>query len=307
MQTKIRIGTRGSPLALAQAEELRSRLSDSSGMKTEDFEIIVIKTSGDRILDRALADAGGKELFTKEIEEALLDNRIDMAVHSSKDMPTILPQGLQIGCFLPREDVRDALICLKSNSISDLPEGARVGTASLRRAAQIRNIRPDLEVVLFRGNVQTRLRKLEEGEADATFLAHAGLKRLGLTEHIAALIEPEDMLPAVGQGAICVEVRIGDPAIGPLVAAIHDPNTGDCLNAERAFLAALDGSCRTPIAGLATIEGDQIRFRGQVLSPDGIVSHKTEKFGPRTDATALGHQAGSEIKALLPADFFEEH
>lgn len=307
MQTKIRIGTRGSPLALAQAEELRTRLSAQSGRGIGDFEIVVIKTSGDQILDRSLADAGGKELFTKEIEEALLDERIDMAVHSSKDMPTVLPEGLEIGCFLPREDVRDALISLKKGSISDLSRGARVGTASLRRAAQIRNIRPDIETVLFRGNVQTRLRKLKEGQADATFLAHAGLRRLGLTDHIAAVIDPEEMLPAVGQGAICVEVRIGDPIVGPLAASIHDPDTGDCVNCERAFLAALDGSCRTPIAGLATVSGDQIHFRGQVLSPDGRISHETEKAGPRTDGTEIGHKAGAEIRALLPAGFFEDH
>lgn len=307
MQTKIRIGTRGSPLALKQADELRARLSTQNAMNPDDFEIVIIKTSGDQILDRALADAGGKELFTKEIEEALLDGRIDMAVHSSKDMPTILPDGLEIGCFLPREDVRDALISLSKIGISDLPQNAKIGTASLRRAAQIRNIRPDLEVVLFRGNVQTRLRKLEEGVADATFLAHAGLKRLGMDTYIAKLIEPEEMLPAVGQGAICVEIRINDPKIGPLVAKVHDADTGDCVDAERAFLKELDGSCRTPIAGLAELDGTSLKFRGQVLSPDGVVSHKIEKSGARKDAATIGQQAGAEIKALLPPDFFAEH
>ncbi len=305
MQTKIRIGTRGSPLALKQAEELRARLGAATRLESGAFEIVVIKTSGDQILDRALADAGGKELFTKEIEDALLDGRIDMAVHSSKDMPTLLPKGLEIGCFLPREDVRDALISLTKGPISNLPVGAKIGTASLRRAAQIRNIRPDLEVVLFRGNVQTRLRKLQEGEADATFLAYAGLKRLGIDTHIAALIEPEEMLPAVGQGAICVEIRSGDPAIGPLVAKIHDSDTGDCVTAERAFLKELDGSCRTPIAGLAQIEGEMVHFRGQVLSPDGVVSHTCEKTGPRSEAAKIGQKSGAGIKALLPPDFFK--
>ena len=274
-------------------------------MDVNDFETVIIKTSGDQILDRALADAGGKELFTKEIEDALLDGRIDMAVHSSKDMPTILPDGLEIGCFLPREDVRDALVALNKGPIAELPKNAKIGTASLRRAAQIRNIRPDIEVVLFRGNVQTRLRKLQEGEADATFLAYAGLKRLGIDTQIAELIEPEEMLPAVGQGAICVETRIDDFVVGPLVAAIHDAATGDCVNTERAFLKELDGSCRTPIAGLARIDGDQLHFRGQVLSPDGAISHKTEMSGPRRDGVEIGQLAGAEIKAILPPGFFE--
>jgi hydroxymethylbilane synthase len=304
MQSTIRIGTRGSPLALRQADEVRARLMQAHGLKEADFEIVVIKTSGDKVLDRPLAEIGGKELFTKEIEQALIDRRVDLAVHSTKDMPTELPDGLVIACFLPREDVRDAFISLKVRSLSDLPRGARVGTASLRRAAQVKNLRPDIEIVTFRGNVQTRLRKLEEGAADATFLALAGLRRLALADHAASVVETGEMLPAVGQGAICVETRRDHEAINALIAAIHDADTADCVICERAFLAALDGSCRTPIAGLAEIAGKEIAFRGQVLSPDGREQESIEARGSRVDAARIGRDAGTALKARLRPGFF---
>ena len=306
MQSTIRIGTRGSPLALRQTEEVRARLMAAHGLGQDAFETEIIKTTGDQVLDRPLAEIGGKELFTKEIEQALLEDRIDLAVHSTKDMPTELPQGLVIACFLPREDVRDAFISFKAKSFRELPQGARIGTASLRRAAQALNRRPDLEVVPFRGNVQTRLRKLKDGEADATFLALAGLKRLGLTDHVTSLVETAEMLPAVGQGAICIETRSDDDAVNVLLAAIHHADTADCVTCERAFLAALDGSCRTPIAGLAEIAGGDVAFRGQVLTPDGREAEGIEARGPRGEAARIGHEAGAALKARLRPGFFAD-
>jgi hydroxymethylbilane synthase len=307
MQSKIRIGTRGSPLALAQAHEVKGRLMAAHGLEEEGFEIVVIKTQGDMVLDRPLAEIGGKELFTKEIEQALLEGSVDLAVHSTKDMPTVLPEGLAISCFLEREDVRDAFISLKARTLKDLPAGSVVGTASLRRGAQLRHMRPDLKVITFRGNVQTRLRKLEEGEADATFLALAGLRRLGLADRASSVIAEEEMLPAVGQGAICIETRTDNDTVNKLLAAIHHGDTADCVRAERAFLAALDGSCRTPIGGLARIEGDRIAFRGQVLTPDGREAEDISAEGPRRDAEAIGRKAGEEVRARLRPDFFAEH
>lgn len=304
MQTKIRIGTRGSPLALRQADEVRLRLRAAHGLDDEVFETVVIKTTGDMVLDRPLAEIGGKELFTKEIEQALLDGRIDIAVHSTKDMPTLLPEGLAIACFLPREDVRDALISLRARRLADLPDGAVVGTSSLRRAAQLRRLRPDLAIVDFRGNVQTRLGKLAAGEAAATLLACAGLRRLGLDEWLAAAIPVDDILPAVGQGAICVETRTDHDAANILLAALHHADTADCVTAERAFLAALDGSCRTPIAALAEIDGDGLRLRGQVFSPDGRRGETIETRGAREAAANLGRAAGLDLKDRLPAGFF---
>lgn len=304
MQSPIRIGTRGSPLALYQADEVRLRLMAAHGLDEHAFETVIIKTSGDMVLDRPLAGIGGKELFTKEIEQQLLGGHIDLAVHSTKDMPTELPQGLQIGCILPREDVRDAFLSLSAGSLDALPAGAVVGTASLRRAAQLRHLRPDLNVVTFRGNVQSRLRKLAEGAADATFLAYAGLKRLGLTDKAREIVDPDRMLPAVGQGAICVETRQDDAAIAALLAAIHHRETADCIAAERAFLAALDGSCRTPIAGLARITGDVLHLTGEVLRPDGSQVERIAAEGPREAAVRIGHDAGTALKGRLPADFF---
>ncbi|PLP56783.1 hydroxymethylbilane synthase [Mesorhizobium loti] len=305
MQTTLKIGTRGSLLALAQAHETRDRLMAAHGLPEEAFEVVVISTSGDRIQDRPLSEAGGKGLFTKEIEEALLDGRIDIAVHSSKDMPTTLPDGLELSAFLPREDAREAFISPKAAHIADLPAGAKVGSSSLRRQALIRRMRPDLDVVLFRGNVQTRLRKLDEGVADGTILALAGLKRLNL-EHIATdVMSLEAFPPAPGQGAICIESRIGDAATGAMLAAIHDVPTGQALACERAFLAALDGSCRTPIAGYATVVDGQLSFSGMILTPDGSDIREVTRNGLGKDAAAVGAEAGADVRARAGIHFFE--
>jgi hydroxymethylbilane synthase len=298
----LRIGTRGSPLALAQAHETRDRLRVAHALPEDAFEITVIKVTGDAVQDRALSEIGGKGLFTKEIEEALIDARIDIAVHSMKDMPTVLPDGLEIACLLPREDVRDAFISPKHGAIADLPHGATVGTSSLRRRAQLLNRRPDLHVVEFRGNVQTRMRKLEEGVAEATFLACAGLRRLG--HDISAAIEPEEMLPAVSQGAIGIEIRSADADTAALLAPIHHGETGTQLAAERRFLYGLDGSCRTPIAGLAVIEGEELWLRGEIVRPDGSERLATERRGPVSDAAALGADAADELRAKGGTGFF---
>src|SRR5262245_26273890 len=250
---KIRIGTRGSPLALAQAREVQARLEAAHGPGRLTFEVCVIKTTGDRIQDRPLAEAGGKGLFTKEIEEALIAREVDIAVHSMKDMPTLLPPGLTLAAFLPREDVRDALISTKARSLSDLPGGAVVATSSLRRQAQVRHLRPDVKVVSMRGNVETRLRKLSEGVADATLLALAGLNRLGLADRAAAPVPVAEMLPAVAQGAIGVETRADDTAMAEALAPLNHQPTALAVTAERAFLAKLEGSCRMPIAALGAL------------------------------------------------------
>lgn len=306
MSTKrLRVGTRGSPLAVKQAEEVRRRLADAHQLNFAAFEICIIKTSGDRIQDRALQDFGGKGLFTKEIEEALLSGEIDMAVHSMKDMPTVLPQGLEIACLLPREDVRDAFISLTSPDLASLPAGACVGTASLRRQAQIKRLRPDLNVVMFRGNVQTRLRKLTEKQADATLLAAAGLRRLGETARITSAIAVDEMLPAVAQGAIGIEIRSSDETMRTLLQPINHASTEICLAAERAFLAGLDGSCRTPIAGLATLEHRRLCFRGEILLPDGSEYHAIERQGDADDALALGDDAAAELRSRAGEAFFE--
>jgi hydroxymethylbilane synthase len=300
----LRIGTRGSPLALAQAHTVRDRLAAAHGCAPGDIGIHIIKTTGDRILDRPLSEAGGKGLFTKEIEEALLANDIDIAVHSSKDMPTQLPDGLAMVAYLEREDVRDVFISRKAATLADLPGGALVGSASLRRQALVKRLRPDLRVAMFRGNVQTRLRKLDEGEADATLLALAGLKRLGL-EHEATAILPLDAFPpAIGQGAIGIEARERDGRILDLLKPIADRDTRIALETERAFLAALDGSCRTPIAGLATVDGDALSFHGMILRPDGSEVYETSRQGAVADAVRLGADAGGELKARGGPDFF---
>jgi hydroxymethylbilane synthase len=291
----IRIGTRGSPLALYQANETRDRLARAHGLAADAFEIVVIRTSGDRIQDRPLAEVGGKGLFTKEIEEALLDGRIDLAVHSMKDMPTVLPAGLGLAAYLPRADVRDALISPKVRTLADLPPGARLGTSSLRRAAQLRRLRPDITIVPFRGNVETRLRKLAAGEADATLLAAAGLDRLGLDHHIAERIAPETLLPAVAQGAIGIEIRSDDGPIRRLVAAIDDPKTALEVATERAFLGRLEGSCRTPIAGLARFAGGRLTFRGEVLSPEGRTAHAIAVDGSPERALVMAEDAAAEL------------
>ena len=302
---KLKIGTRGSALALAQAAETRARLMAAHVLPEDAFEIVVISTSGDRIQDRPLSEAGGKGLFTKEIEEALLDGRIDLAVHSSKDMPTLLPEGLELSAFLEREDVRDAFIGRAAPKLLDLPRGARVGSSSLRRQALIRRLRPDIEVVMFRGNVQTRLRKLDAGEVDATLLANAGLRRLGLADIITELLPAKTFPPAPGQGAICIETRIGDVRIGALVEAIGHAPTAAALACERAFLAALDGSCRTPIAGLATTDGQHLKFSGTVVTPDGTEAHDILAEGPVAHASAIGASAGADIRDKAGARFFE--
>jgi hydroxymethylbilane synthase len=305
--TTIRIGTRGSPLALAQAAEVRTRLEKAHGPGRHAFEIRAIKTTGDRIQDRPLAEAGGKGLFTKELEEALLNGDIDLAVHSMKDMPTLLPAGLTIACLLPREDVRDAFISHKAASLADLPPGTVVATSSLRRQAQVLHLRPDLRVVPMRGNVETRLRKLQDGVADATLLACAGLKRLGLTDRITSAIPTEEMLPAVAQGAIGVEMRDGDMPMAELLAPINDQPTALAVAAERAFLARLEGSCRTPIAGLAELTGNHLVFRGMILTPDGREAHATRREGRPEEALRLAEDAAAELLAKAGPNFLAPH
>jgi hydroxymethylbilane synthase len=302
----LRIGSRGSPLALAQANEVKNRLVAAAGLDAARIEITPIRTTGDAIQDRPLAEAGGKGLFTKEIEQALIAGAIDMAVHSAKDMPTVLPAGLVLAGFLPREDARDAFISRKAESLRGLPAGASVGTASVRRQAMVKRLRPDLEVVTLRGNVETRLRKLDAGAADATLLAVAGLKRLGLLSAATAILEIDEFLPAVGQGAIAIETRADDAATRALVAMIDDPDTATALIAERAFLAVLDGSCRTPIGGHATVSGGTLRFRGMIVKPDGSAAFEVVREGRRADAAALGADGASELKRLASADFFAQ-
>lgn len=300
----LKIGTRGSPLALWQAHEVRRCLMGAFDLPEAAFEIVVIKVTGDQILDKPLKEIGGKGLFTREIEEALIDGAIDIAVHSMKDMPTVQPEGLVLDCYLPREDVRDGFVSPGVASLADLPQGAVVGSSSLRRRAQLALRRPDLRLVEFRGNVQTRMRKLEEGVAVATFLAMAGLNRLGMSHVARSAIAPEEMLPAVAQGAIGVERRIADQRVAGLLAAIHDGPTGVRLAAERGFLARLDGSCETPIAGLAVIEGDALWLRGEILRPDGTESITGERRGPISDAAAMGRDLADEVLGRAPAGFF---
>jgi len=302
----LRIGTRGSPLALAQTRMVRGLLAAAHGFDPERIEICVIRTSGDRIQDRPLAEVGGKGLFTKEIEEALAAGQVDFAVHSAKDMPTVLPPGLILTAFLPREDVRDAFISRKATTLRELPAGAVVGTASLRRQAMVKRLRPDLAVVPLRGNVETRLRKLDAGEVDATLLALAGLKRLGLADKVTSLFDVDEFLPAVGQGAIAIEARADDAKTRGLLAAIDDADTATALSAERAFLGVLDGSCRTPIAGHARIAGGELRFRGMILKPDGSEAFETTRTGSRAQAADLGADAGRELKGKAGPDFFVE-
>jgi len=301
----LRIGTRGSPLALAQAYETRARLAAAFDLPHEAFEIVVIKTTGDKVLDRPLKEIGGKGLFTREIEEDLLSGAIDIAVHSMKDMPVLQPEGLLLDCYLPREDVRDAFVSLKFDSLDALPAGTKVGSSSLRRRAQLTARRPDLEVVEFRGNVQTRMKKLEDGVAGATFLAQAGLNRLGMADVARSAISPEDMLPAVAQGAIGIERRANDPRTAEMLAAIHDRDTGIRLAAERAFLAGLDGSCETPIAGLAEIDGPMLRLRGEILRPDGTEVLSEDRSAPIAEAATLGADMARDLRARAGEGFFD--
>ena len=303
-QPIIKIGTRGSPLALAQAYETRGRLMAAHNLPKDGFEVVVIKTTGDRIQDRPLGEIGGKGLFTKEIEDALLDGSIDIAVHSMKDMPVEQPAGLVLDCYLPREDVRDAFVSLKYASIADLPKGAKLGSSSLRRRAQIMHMRPDIEVVEFRGNVQTRLRKLEEGVADATFLAMAGLNRLGNADVAQTAIEVDEILPAIAQGAIGIEWRVDNSKMQMMLSVIADKDTALRLAAERALLKALDGSCQTPIGGLATLDGDVLTLRGQILRPDGSDHVMDEIIGPATDGPALGRKLAATLLEKSDGNFF---
>jgi hydroxymethylbilane synthase len=302
----LRIGTRGSPLAMAQALEARDRLAAAvpALAPAGAMEVVEIKTTGDAILDRPLAEVGGKGLFTKELDAALLDDRIDIAVHSVKDVETFLPDGVVLAACLEREDPRDAFLSLKAPSLAELPAGSVVGSASLRRQAQILNRRPDLKVTLIRGNVQTRLAKLAEGACDATLLALAGLNRLGMAAKASAVLSPEEMLPAVGQGAIGITCRAGDMAALEFLAAVDHAETNVRIRAERALLAALDGSCRTPIGGLAEISGGRLRLRGLVAKADGSAMYETEREGSPADAEALGDDAGRELRARAGDDLF---
>ena len=299
----IRLGTRGSILALRQAHEVAERLRQAHGAAELAIEIVEIKTSGDRIQDRPLSEVGGKGLFTKEIEQALFDDRIDVAVHSLKDVETALPEGTEFAAILEREDVREVFISRKFRSVREMPPGARLGTSSLRRRAQATYVNPEIEMVDFRGNVQTRLGKLEAGVADATFLARAGLNRLKSSENYFHDIPVDEMLPAVAQGAIALHIRSNDRTARAAVAPLNHAATAACVTAERAFLARLDGSCRTPIAGLAELRGSEVHFRGEILSVDGKQCFKVERHGPAADANALAIAAAEELLAAAGDDF----
>ena len=299
------IGTRGSPLALAQAHETQGRLAAALGWDEARLPLSIIKTTGDAIQDRPLSEAGGKGLFTKELDLALIGGAIDLAVHSAKDLPTVLPDALAIVGYLPREDVRDAFVSRLAGTLAELPQGATFGSASLRRQAMAKRLRPDLKITLLRGNVGTRLAKVEGREVGATLLAVAGLKRLGLEGRITTILEPEEFLPAVGQGAIAIVTRAGDAATRAAVARVCDEPTGVQLAAERAFLAVLDGSCRTPIAGHAAVAGNRVAFRGLVLRPDGSDAVEVAREGPAADAARIGRDAGEDLRARLPAGFLD--
>jgi hydroxymethylbilane synthase len=296
----LKVGSRGSPLALAQTRQVCDRLAEAAGIARSDIEIVIIRTTGDRIVDRSLAEAGGKGLFTKELDEALIAGAIDCAVHSAKDLPTLLPAGIVIAGCPPREDARDALICSVAASFAALPQGARLGSASPRRQAMASRARPDLKVGLLRGNVETRLRKAETGEVAATVLAYAGLKRLGLAHRATALLDTLAFLPAVGQGAIGFTARAGDEPTHRMLAAIADAETEQALRAERAFLGVLDGSCRTPIAGYAQAAAGRLAFRGMVLRTDGSEVFEVEISGAADDAQRLGAAAGQDLLGRLP-------
>jgi hydroxymethylbilane synthase len=301
---EIRIGTRGSPLALAQAGEARRVIAAATGMPEAAIAIVAIRTSGDRITDRPLIEAGGKGLFTKEIDEALLGREVDVAVHSAKDMPTRLPDGMVIAACLPRADPRDAFISPVARRLAELPQGAVLGTSSLRRAAFARRDRPDLTVVDLRGNVETRLRRLADGGAQAIVLAHAGLLRLGLAHSVTVLLDAEDWLPAVGQGVIALTARSDDRETLAMLATIDHTPSSTALAAERAFLAVLDGSCRTPIGGHARLEGGRLVLRGIIVKPDGSEAHHVTRSGPPAEAARIGADAGRELALRGGADFF---
>jgi hydroxymethylbilane synthase len=301
----LRIGTRGSPLALVQARAVRERLVAAIGLSADSIELRIIRTSGDTIVDRPLAEEGGKGLFTKEIEEALLRSEIDLAVHSAKDMPTFLPDGLALAACLEREDPRDVFISKKAAALEGLPKGGKVGTASLRRQAIMKRARPDLQVAPLRGNVETRLRKLEDGEADAIILALAGLRRLGLDSRVTKIMSVDEFLPAAGQGAIAIETRQDDPQTRELVAQIDHADTSTAVMAERAFLALLDGSCKTPIAAHATVDANMLHFRGLIARPDGGAAQDIAAAGPRADAAKIGADCARALKQRAGPHFFD--
>jgi hydroxymethylbilane synthase len=308
MTAKIRLGSRGSPLALAQSAQVARLLARMTGGAVEYFPIEAFTTSGDKIQDRKLIEAGGKGLFTKELDEALLAGRIDAAIHSMKDLPTKLEDGIALACVPAREDPRDAFVSTKAKDLASLQKGAVVGTASLRRQAQTLHLRPDLKVVTLRGSVQTRLKKLEDGAIDATYLAFAGLKRLGLADKATALIETELMPPAPGQGALAVTARSGDVATLAALAHLNVTEFEIATLAERAFLSALDGSCRTPIAALANVDGSRLSFIGEFLSLDGAkrwrkTAQVTLGADARGDAQALGRKLGTEVRHEAGAEF----
>jgi hydroxymethylbilane synthase len=300
----LRIGTRGSPLALAQANEARTRLAALHGFSPDQIVVEVIRTTGDTIRERPLAEIGGKGLFTQEIEQALIAGEIDVAVHSAKDMPGMLPPGLMLAAALPREDPRDALISRNADWLLDLPTGARVGTASPRRRALLLRCRRDLQVVTLRGNVETRLRKLEAGDVEATLLALAGLNRLGLAHRATQVLPVEEFLPAVGQGIIAIEARADDPRTASLLAPLSDTEAAAVLACERAFLAVLEGSCRTPIAGHASLHAGRLRFRGLIVRPDGTDLLETEREGLPEHAIVMGADAGRELRQRAGPGFF---
>jgi hydroxymethylbilane synthase len=291
-------------LALAQARELQDRLEAAHGTALA-IEIVAIKTSGDTILHLPLSEAGGKGLFTKELDLALAQGDIEMAVHSAKDLPTFLPGGIEIAGYLPRADVRDAWISPHAPHPLKLPPGSLVGTASVRRGAMVRRLRPDLKIALLRGNVETRLAKVARGEVAATLLALAGLKRLGLEASATSVLDVREFVPAAGQGAIAITLRASDHATRTLLAPVLDAATGVALAAERAFLRVLDGSCKTPIGANARVEAGNVLFRAIVLKPDGSKFFETAASGPMAEAALLGEAAGRDLAAQIPADFFD--
>ena len=293
----VRIGTRGSPLALKQAETVKAALAAAHPSLADQLDIVTIRTSGDRIQDRALADSGGKGLFTKEIERALSAGDVDMAVHSLKDVPTFLPPGLTLAAFLPREDVRDMWISTSGQKILEMPSGFSLGTASVRRQAQLLSMRPDLKPQLLRGNVETRLAKVTNGEVDGTLLACAGLSRLGISVPNGTVMAPEDLLPAAGQGIVGIECRDGDDHTISLLGAINDQAAAISASAERAFLAELDGSCKSPIAAYAQpINGAQFAFRGEILSADGAQVFRTSRELSASTAAQEARDAAIALK-----------
>ncbi|KAJ8612529.1 hypothetical protein CTAYLR_003687 [Chrysophaeum taylorii] len=304
----LRLGTRGSPLALAQAymtrDLLMSQFPEELGAEGA-IELCIMKTQGDMILDKALSEIGGKGLFTKELDVALLGDQVDICVHSMKDVPTWLPAKTVLPSMLEREDTRDVFISPKASSLSELPDGSVIGSASLRRQAQILAKNPTLECVNFRGNVQTRLRKLDEGVVDATLLAYAGLKRMDMEDEATQIIEWDEILPAVAQGAIGLQCRDDDERSLRYIDKLNHKATFDAVACERAFLAALDGNCKTPIAGQATIQDGQIFFRGLVAKPDGSEIYRVERTGPLADAVKIGNDAGEQVKADAGIEFFE--